>query len=90
VARHFVIAAPAAAVCLDKLIQLDKALDPQKAKLVFSIHDGYLLSTTKPQIQEVATIAKKVLESESSLCPGLKIGTKCEAGKNLTKLVKVY
>ena len=89
-ARQFSIAAPAAAVCLEKLISLHRALDRKKARIVFSVHDAYFLSTYRVVIKEVIGVARKVLEEESALCPGLKIRTKCEAGKNLVKLVKAY
>jgi hypothetical protein len=88
-ARHFCIAAPAALICMERLIALHKAL-PAEGKLVFSIHDGYLLSTHRANLQKVCKAAKEALEEESSLAEGLKIRTSCEVGKTLGKMLRAY
>lgn len=88
-ARHFCIAAPAALVCLERLVRLYDTL-PAEAKVVFSIHDGYVLATNRPCLNKVVAIAKEALEAESALCPGLKLRTSCEVGKSLGKMIRAY
>jgi len=88
-ARHFSIAAPAALICLERLVKLYEAI-VDKAKLTFSIHDGYLLATNRDSLKDVVRVARKVLEDEIPLCPGMRLRTSCEAGKILSKMVRMY
>lgn len=87
-ARHFVVAAPSAIVCLEKLIELFDSL--QKAKLIFSVHDGFYLTTYKENLKEVILNSKKILESESKLCPGLKLKVSCQVGKKMNEMKKIF
>lgn len=89
-ARSNNIAAPAAAICLDKLVRLHKALDPAAARIAFSIHDGYVLAAKKDSWKQTVITARKVLEADEEQYKGLELKTSCEVGKNLGKMNKVY
>lgn len=89
-ARSNNIAAPAAAICLDKLVRLHKALDPATARIAFSIHDGYVIATTRSAYKAVVAAAKKTLEAEDEQYKGLVLKTSCEIGKCLGKMVKAF
>jgi len=89
-ARHFAIAAPAASICLERLVRLHDALPADETKLIFSIHDGYVLATSRPCLTDAVNTSRSILEGDIPMCPGLKLRTSCEAGKNLAKMVRLY
>lgn len=82
-ARNFLIQSPASMVCLEKLICLQEGLGSDEA-LVCSIHDGYVLRAEQQKSKTLAYAAKEILESESVICPGLKLRTSCKIGKSLS------
>jgi DNA polymerase I-like protein with 3'-5' exonuclease and polymerase domains len=83
IAKNFVIQAPAAIICMEKLIELYFIAGD---KLLFSIHDGYVIrcnpKTDKPLIME----CKKVLESPSKLAEGLQLTVTCQLGAKLNRM----
>lgn len=89
IARHFSIAAPAALICMDKLIRLHDAM-PADSRIALSVHDGYVMSTAKPKWKALAVAAKKVLEAEEEQYKGLVLKTSCDIGKCLGKMTKVF
>jgi hypothetical protein len=83
--RNFVVQAPASLVCLEKLIQLHNGLKGS-ARLACHIHDGYIACVNRGSVRMVASLAKDVLESDSELCPGLKLKSSCKVGASLAEL----
>lgn len=83
--RNFVVQSPASMVCLEKLICFYDHLRGQ-AHVVCHIHDGYIAVAPRKNIKVVASLAKEVLESESSLCPGLRIRCACKVGRKLAEM----
>jgi hypothetical protein len=81
--RNFVVQSPASILCLDKLIQLREALKGV-GRVGMHVHDGYGVFTTKANIRQAADLAKKSLESESLLFPGLKLKVSCKSGEKLS------
>jgi hypothetical protein len=88
-ARQMAVAAPAAAVCLEKLIALYDALPPP-ARLVFSVHDGYVVVSPSRTANQAAVAARAALEAPSTLLPGLRLPTSLAVGKTLNGLKKIY
>lgn len=84
--RNFVIQAPSAMVCLEKLIQLH---DTFKNNLCLHIHDGYILRCNINKCIATTLKARKILESGSELCPGLELRVSCSIGKRLSKMKKL-
>jgi len=82
--RNFEVQSVAATVCLEKLCQLYKALPDH---VLFHIHDGYFLTCRLGDAPRVMRIACQVLESESGICPGLRLRTKCQAGPTLLEMI---
>lgn len=87
--RNFVVQAVAATFCQEKLIQLTNALSTLDANVVFSVHDGFGVVFKQSIAKELYKITKRVLESESKICPGLKILTEIKFGVKLSKM-KIY
>lgn len=85
-ARDFVVQGVAATVCQEKLIELHGALDPKKAEIVFSVHDGFGLVVKVDAARETYKLVKQVLESESKLCPGLKMKVEIKFGAKLDSM----
>lgn len=85
--RNFVIQSPAALFCLSKLVKLHKELEG-KARIGFHVHDEYVLYARKHDRRRLAKLAIEVLESESSLFPGMKLSVSCKIGENLIDLTK--
>ena len=69
-------------MCFDKLIQLHKAID-SVGKSGMHIHDGYVIFTNKASRRQVMELAKKSLESESGLFPGLQLKVSSKFGEKL-------
>lgn len=87
-ARNHVIQSPASVVCMEKLILLHSNV-PEPARLAFSVHDGYALFCDVRALREVVGALVPLLESESSLCPGLRIRVSAKAGPRLNKMIPV-
>lgn len=83
--RNFAVQAPAATICLHKLINLFDNIG-DNAKVVFHIHDGYGILAKELDSEEVARKAIKLLEAEDTLYPGLKLKVSCKVGKKLSEL----
>lgn len=86
--RNFAVQAPAALVCLEKLIALHNRLKGY-ARIACHIHDGYVVYVSKAAMKTVANMAKEVLEQDSELCPGLKLRSSCKVGISLAELKSV-
>ena len=84
-ARNFVVQAPAATICQEKLIQLYNAID-DGTKIAYSVHDGYALVTPVKKAKATYETIKKTLESESVLCPGLQMKVEVKFGVRLDKM----
>jgi hypothetical protein len=80
--RNFVVQAPASIVCLEKLIDLYRIVGE---KLIFSIHDGYVIRCDPKVDKQLIVKCKKSLESASSMAPGLQLSANCELGVKLDK-----
>lgn len=79
--RNFHIQSPAALVCLEKLIELNR-----KLPVILHIHDEYILMLGS---RESFNTAKASLLSDSNLCPGLKLHIKAKFGENLAEMKKL-
>lgn len=82
-ARNLVIQSVAATVCQEKLIDLWRALSTTESKLAFSIHDGYGVICSTQKAKDTYRIMKDTLETESVLCPGLKMSVEIRFGVKL-------
>lgn len=82
-ARNFVVQGVAATVCLEKLIDIYKALKEKDAQLCFSIHDGYGIILNVRIVVDMYREVRKIIETESELCPGLLFKAECKVGKRL-------
>lgn len=80
--RNAVIQGPAATVCLEKLIDLHKNV----SGLFANIHDAYFLEIHKNDLDEVVKKSISILESESKLCPKLKLKIDVNFGVDLNDL----
>jgi hypothetical protein len=87
-ARNFAVQAPAATVCLEKLINLYFSLEG-KADIAYTVHDGYVVFATKENWREVFATANGILTAESDMCPGLKLKVSCKAGRKLNDLKSI-
>lgn len=87
-ARNFVIQSPAALLCLEKLVNLYDVLDKQEARIIFSIHDGYGISTKKSSFFSLYSKIKNALEADSVLLPSLKLHTSLKIGKKLNEMLE--
>jgi len=83
--RNFLVQSPASIVCLEKLIELSTTIRGY-GDLIAHIHDGYLLRANDSLVENLCSIIKGVLESESELCPGLRLRTTHKCGKTLASL----
>lgn len=84
-ARNFVVQAPAATVCQEKLIALHNALD-EETKIAYSVHDGCVLVTPTKKAKNTYDTLKGVMESESQLCPGLRMKIEVKFGARLDQM----
>lgn len=85
-ARNFVVQGVAATACQEKLIMLYNELNKDEARLVFSVHDGLGLVCQTKHAHETFKTIKKVCESESLLCPGLKMKVEVKFGAKLDNM----
>lgn len=84
-ARNFAVQAPASTICSEKLINLYFALK-DKARIAYTVHDGYVVYVDKADWREIHSVALKILTAESSLKPGLRLKVSCRGGRNLNSL----
>ncbi len=84
-ARNFSIQAPAATICLEKLVKIHEALKGM-SQVAYSVYDGYCVYATKKNWKTVFQKGCDILTSESELCPGLRLKVACRAGRNLDDL----
>jgi hypothetical protein len=84
-ARNFCIQSPASLICLEKLVQLWKKIQ-HKTRICYHVHDGYYVYAQDDNWKEVAIEAKKVLVSESQICPGMRLRVACHGGTKLNNL----
>lgn len=88
--RNFAVQAPAAIICLHKLIKLHSILQSEKlntkARLVLHQHDGYCIVADDRNWKKVHKIVLETLEAEEELYPGLRLKVSCHRGKTLNDL----
>lgn len=77
--RNYIVSAPAAMICLEKLIKLYQQRYTSM-EVVASIHDAYVCTVDNLLVEPVAKHAKELLESPSELAPDLKLTVGIEAG----------
>jgi hypothetical protein len=85
-ARNFSVQGVAATVCQERMIELCKILDKNKAQFPFSVHDGFCLVVKMEVAREMYLKVKETLEAESKLCPGLKMKVEIKFGAKLDKM----
>jgi hypothetical protein len=83
--KNFCIQSPASLICLKKLVCLHESLSGH-ATVCFHVHDGYCVLCKKTEVDFIAELGKKVLESEDELFPNLKLKTTCHYGNNFNNL----
>lgn len=83
--RGFLIQSASAIFCQEKLIALHNSLE-NNGNLLYSIHDGYIISTSKKNLQKVVRDSANTLHKESEMCKGLKIKTTCAIGLCLNRM----
>ena len=88
--RNTAVQAVAATVCQEKLIALWKSLDGETARLAFSVHDGYGIVCDIPNAKQTYETVKDTLESESILCPGLKMKVAVKFGTRLSNMKTLW
>jgi hypothetical protein len=85
-ARDFVVQGVAATVCQEKLIELQFALNSERAYIAFTVHDGFGLVCKIEAARETYLKVKEILEGESRLCPGLRMKVEVKFGAKLDKM----
>lgn len=88
-ARNFVVQSPAALLCLEKLVCLHKNLNIKNEKIVFSIHDGYGITTNKSNSLAIYPQINKVLESKSQFMPNCNLTASLKIGKRLNNMIEL-
>lgn len=83
--RNYVTQAPASIICLHKLVKLYYALKG-RAKIVYHVHDGYMVSIKKNQCNNLIDVCRKILEAKHDLYPGLELKVTTQIGERLHKL----
>lgn len=89
-ARNFFVQGVAATVCQEKLVELYKALDGENVYLAFSVHDGYCVVCAMEKAKQAYQTVKSVLESESKLCPGLRMKVQIKFGTRLNQMKELW
>lgn len=84
-ARNFCIQSPASLICLEKLVELWK-ITHDKTRICYHVHDGYYVYATNENWKEIVMDAKRVLVSESKICPGLRLRVTCQVGAKLNTM----
>lgn len=85
-ARNFHVQSVAATFCQEKLIDLWKVVNGDDVRLIFSIHDGYGLICQLDVAKQTYRTVKDTLETESKLCPGLKLTVEVKFGARLENM----
>lgn len=85
-ARNLVVQAPAATICLEKLILINDQIQSIQSKVLYTVHDGYGILCKAKAAKETHFLVKKIIQEESSLMPGLFLSSHSQFGKNLNKL----
>lgn len=85
-ARNFAVQGVAWTACAEKVIQLQNALKETDARICFTVHDGYVLTSPYEEAKKVYMIVKETLESESTMCPGLNMKVEVKYGKRLSEM----
>ncbi len=85
-ARNFAVQGVAATICQEKLIDLFKAIQGRDAYLAFSVHDGYGLVIKMDIARDMYRIVKDTCETESKLCPGLRMTVEIKFGGKLDSM----
>lgn len=88
-ARNFVVQGVAATVCAEKSIKLYNAIKSTNSKICFTVHDSYAMICPYEDAKELYTIVKDTLESESIMCPGLKMKVEVVYGKRLNNMKQI-
>lgn len=84
--RNFLVASPAALVCMHKLARLMDAIK-DAGRVCMHIHDAYIIACHRDNVRKVTDIAKEILQSEEELYPGLKLRVACKTGEMLDHMV---
>lgn len=85
-ARGLSVQAVAAMFCQERLVALFDALDMNKARLAYSVHDGYGLYVDVPAARETYRLVKDTLEAESNICSGLRMKVEIKFGSKLDSM----
>lgn len=88
-ARNFVVQSPAATVCLEKLVAIFDAIQNIDSRIAFTVHDGYGIICQPETAQQTYEIVKEVVNRESILCPGLRLGCHAKIGRKLIDMQKL-
>jgi hypothetical protein len=88
--RNFVVQGVAATACQEKLIEMYRTFDGESIRLAFSVHDGYGIICTVNAARDAYQTVKRVLESESKLCPGLKMKVEVKFGGKLDSMKELW
>lgn len=83
--RGFLVQSPSAVFCLEKLIELHDAVGGL-GKLLYSIHDGYVLVANEEKLNRIVVTGLKTLQSPSKLCSGLSLKVSCSLGVRLSHM----
>jgi len=84
--RNFIVQSTASIFCLDKLIDLSNYFkDPN---ILFYVHDSYLFSCNKKELDSTAEIIKNILLEDGRFFENIVINVSCEYGDNLNNLKK--
>jgi DNA polymerase-1 len=84
--RNFIVQSTASIFCLDKLIDLSNYFkDPN---ILFYVHDSYLFSCDKKELDSTAEIIKNILLEDGRFFENIVINVSCEYGDNLNNLKK--
>jgi len=88
-ARNFVIQSPAALICMEKLFNLHQNLSAEDGRIVFSIHDGYGITTKKFNSLNLYSKIKNILEGQSQFMQNLKLQVSLKLGKKLNQMIEL-
>lgn len=83
--RNFVVQSPSSVICLHKLVKLYYSLKGV-AKIVCYVHDGYMVTAHKKQMDKTLNICKQTLECKEDMYPELLLKVSTQVGDQLYKL----
>jgi hypothetical protein len=86
--RNFLIQAPGATICLDKLIKLNEEIKGY-GKICYHLHDGYCIIGNREKEKYIPKIVKEVLTSSEDFYPGLKLAITGYSGRKLNALERL-